>query len=126
MRSTPEEHKKVAQVRTKVLSLGSWHALIDLIPEGLYCYSGKTKCPFWGFNPGVHNQEAGYCVLIGQMDWDKETCPQYRCVQDPKNPENVGCFYADGLLWDSVKECGVYDEPDMDEIEWHEENQDEE
>jgi hypothetical protein len=60
----------------------------DVIPEGMYCYTGvngKIKvCPYWGLR-GEETQNNGYCSFLGRGDSDVDF----------------------GLLWDQVKECGI-------------------
>lgn len=62
---------------------------LDVIPEGLYCYSYVNDeiklCPFWEKNSDQPEQCNGYCHYLGEGDWD-----------------------VDGLslLWDQCKECG--------------------
>ena len=83
-------------------------ANIDLIPEGMYCYThvadpdldarrraeGRTgfipgrfiPCPFLETRDDKPEQANGYCRLLRKGDWMKD-----------------GTF----LLWDQCKECGV-------------------
>ena len=109
IRSAGDEINDLAGVRSKVLALSSWGNLVTLVPEGLYCYDEDGKCPFWGKNIDKDNQESGYCVLIGQADWLPETCPEYECVQS-SDTEDLGTCHSSGLLWDQVKECGLYED----------------
>jgi hypothetical protein len=63
----------------------------SLIPLGLYCYThigpGKYEpCPYWSIRKDKPSQENGYCEFLNIGDWMEE---------------------GGGLLWDSVKECGI-------------------
>lgn len=63
---------------------------IDAIPKGEYCYNGNYRCPHWSLKKDLPRQSNGYCAYLYMSDvniWDKE--------------KRVG------LLWDSVKECGI-------------------
>lgn len=57
-----------------------------VIPQGYYCYAGKTKCPFWSKDETKPEQMNGHCSYLDLGDWE---------IKD---------F---GLLWDQVKECNV-------------------
>ena len=35
-----------------------------LIPEGIYCYGAKGKCPFWDKFVNLPNQNNGYCHYL--------------------------------------------------------------
>ena len=70
----------------------------NLIPEGIYCYTrigGKqVNCPYWGRDYARPEQESGFCTYLDIRDWDDM----------PGVP----------LLWDSIKECGINDDIDLD------------
>ena len=58
----------------------------DRIPEGVYCYSGEYKCPYWDMIDVWSEQdkemvEVGYCKYLER--------------EDPI------------LLWDQCKICGI-------------------
>jgi len=67
------------------------------IPQGYYCYSylGFDEengfpifhyCPWYGVDKTKEDQDCGYCHYLGIGDWQMKGA---------------------GLLWDSVKECGI-------------------
>lgn len=64
------------------------------IPEGSYCYTrqadGKVvRCPFLRFDKNSHHQDNGICEAFRMRD-------------------SQGT--SGGLLWDSVKDCGINDD----------------
>ncbi|GAG46879.1 unnamed protein product, partial [marine sediment metagenome] len=79
----------------------------SLVPSGVYCYDENGVCPFWGKNEAYPKQANGFCLLLGQSDWDEATCPTYRCVYRKNgNPKDIPDISL-GLLWDQVKQCGI-------------------
>lgn len=66
------------------------------IPRGAYCYKIKSvnddgsisinSCPYWSIKNDLPEHMNGYCKFMGISDFEMEGV---------------------GLLWDSVKECGV-------------------
>ena len=65
-----------------------------VIPEGDYCYSrdaqgNRVVCPYWAPRPESQN---AYCHFLRRTD------------------------LTAGLLWDQVKECGINDELEEDEL----------
>jgi len=58
----------------------------SLIPEGHYCYGKRMRCPFWDNVPHFPKQNNGYCHFLNRGDFQEEGL---------------------GLIWDSIKECGV-------------------
>lgn len=80
------------------------------IPKGCYCYTPVAlvedpatgaprlltrRCPFWAINSAQPSQMNGYCGYLGSGDWEDE-----------------GTF----LLWDQVKECGVNEDIDDEDM----------
>jgi hypothetical protein len=68
------------------------------IPPGPYCYryaGGKGRCPWWALNKDQPHQQNGYCEYLGWGDWQQEVLT---------------------LLWDQVKECGINDDEDEDDV----------
>lgn len=65
------------------------------IPKGMYCYTiikvhdegflEVEACPYLYNIKEKHKQENGYCAYMNFKDWDSGM----------------------GLIWDSVKECGI-------------------
>lgn len=81
--------------------------LESFIPKGLYCYTIESidettfrmktnPCPYWRkFSDEYPEQESGYCTYLKKGDFMED-----------------GTF----LLWDQVKECGINDDFNLDEI----------
>lgn len=83
----------------------------DVIPKGVYCYrplgEGHVNavglfvypvepCPYWASNPDKDSQENGYCAFMKIGDWMED-----------------GTWH----LWDQVKECGLNDDMEPDDVE---------
>lgn len=85
----------------------------SVIPRGCYCYTRIPRpknepdghfvpriepCPYWAFDKGRPEQQAGYCAHLKAGDWEED-----------------GTL----LLWDQCKECGVNDDDQdyLDQIE---------
>jgi len=70
--------------RTPLHRVAAWLA----IPRGVYCHNGPhtRTCPFWDISEEHEHQNNGYCLYMGEGDWENEYM---------------------SLLWDKCKECGV-------------------
>jgi len=75
---------------------------IDLIPEGMYCYSRDENnkvvaCPYWDLIEDQPDQMNGYCHYTETGDFDAEGL---------------------SLLWDMCKECDINDDWDDEDDEF--------
>lgn len=79
---------------------------LNKIPYGHYCYEilsvneniGRIKvklCPYWNRDYSKPEQMNGYCSYLKCGDWEHEGL---------------------GLLWDQVKECGINEECEEEDI----------
>lgn len=82
---------------------------VTKIPNGLYCYDEKGKCPYWSLREDLPKQENGYCSFLGKSDWDlnEERGPmewhdRTGKVVNVTKPHEI----PNSLIWDEVKECG--------------------
>lgn len=70
------------------------------IPFGPYCYSGRFetfyRCPHWQINTDEPNQMNGECLFLDTKDFDGT---------------------SGGLLWDSIKDCGINEDDEAFENE---------
>jgi len=99
----------------------------NLIPKGLYCYSidsdgHEVRCFYWGVDKD-HDlpQENGYCSYLEKGDYDlnREEIWTTYFVKDGIKKEGTAAELGEklSLLWDQVKECGINDEIDENELE---------
>ena len=94
-----------------------WLSVYNVIPHGLYCYSGSRgwgRCPFWSMDRNRPNQYNGYCSFLGKGDWNLGMDDVIEHFQ-PSTGERWKLLKRDvpipiNLLWDSCKECGINDE----------------
>lgn len=86
------------------------------IPHGPYCYEGKRRCPYWSFREDKPDQESGYCAFLGKGDWDTNASTEQSIVfSDGTKTSPSEMPIGIGLLWDSVKECGINEEYESEE-----------
>ena len=63
---------------------------MDGIPWGIYCYTGKSTCPYWSIKPDYEEQNNGHCAYLDKGDWQVSLgllwdmckdgdCPRYGC-----------------------------------------------
>ncbi len=68
---------------------------LEVIPQGIYCYSGKVRCPHWS-----QRGEFFYCEFLREAHEGNGPEPTTK-------PESGYAHVTEfSLLWDQVKECG--------------------
>lgn len=78
---------------------------LEVIPEGIYCYNAGGICPHWR-----RDGEWTYCEHLKIVSED-HTQPE------PTTTPQTGYELPDfSLIWDQVKECGINDDIEEDEI----------
>lgn len=77
---------------------------VSVIPEGVYCYSGKYTCPYWGQN----ERGVVYCQYLDLYDYSDFYYDEYEMTDiEYKHASGDGKQNTSIILWDSCKECGI-------------------
>lgn len=72
----------------------------DIIPKGYYCYDENGVCPYWSIRKDKPHQRNGYCSYLKRGDWE---------FSHTDLPKDHPVQTAMSLIWDQVKECGVFE-----------------
>ncbi len=83
--------------------------MMNDIPKGVYCYSGKNICPHFT-TKSVGTATITYCKFLKQGSIGNVTDDEFNYFKDfhkTSSDEDIWELYPLDLLWDQVKECGV-------------------